>query len=371
MRIAWLTYSFLEYSAFHVNELSLQHDVLFVVPSEPTVLTDDAVADRVEWFAFHKPRFRQPIKQIAKIREILHRIDEFQPDVVHVQQGHLWFNFVLGRLRRRYPLVITIHDPRHHLGDKASKKTPQWVMDLGFRQADQVIVHGQQLKDQVVSLFGFSQSSVHVIPHISMGGEPELAAELNTEQPVEDLIVLFFGRIWDYKGLEYLIQAQPIIRESIPNAKVLIAGTGDDFARYEAMMQDHDGFIVHNHWISNEQRDALFRRAALVVLPYREATQSGVVPVAYGYSKPVVASDVGALSECVAHEETGLLVPSCDSNALAQAIIRLLKDEPLRRRYGQAGYQRLQQLSSPACVAAETANVYQQAIAQRAKAGEV
>ena len=63
---------------------------------------------------------------------------------VHVQQGHPWFNFALPLLRR-YPIVLTVHDPRHHLGD-AGARVPQGVYDFGFRRANQLIVHGREMR---------------------------------------------------------------------------------------------------------------------------------------------------------------------------------------------------------------------------------
>ena len=65
------------------------------------------------------------------IYKIIQQIKKFEPDVIHLQQGHLWFNFALPLLRR-YPLALTIHDPKPHLGDKGGKKTPQVVMNYGF-----------------------------------------------------------------------------------------------------------------------------------------------------------------------------------------------------------------------------------------------
>ncbi len=358
MRIAWVTYGFEEYSSLHVNALCEAHDVLLVMP-HPEDEDTYAIDQRVEHYAFNKPRLRQPLRQWMSVHKIVSRIHEFKPDVVHFQQGHLWFNWALRKLRR-FPLVVTIHDPRHHTGDVVSQKTPQWVIDYGFRQADHAIVHGNLLADQVQQLFGFSQGNVHVIPHVAMG--VEAIADSIQEDPN---LVLFFGRIWDYKGLDQLIAAQPLINAELPDARIMIAGRGEDFAKYESLMVDPSKFIVHNDWISDEQRAEFFQRSSLVVLPYNEATQSGVVPVAFNYSKPVVATRVGALVECVDHERTGLLVPPRDPRSLADAIIWLLKNPTERHAIGIAGKSKLQQDWSPTVVAAETANVYEQAIRSR------
>ena len=355
MRIAWITYDFEEYSTRHVNAMADDHDVLLVMPEPRDGAPRYDVHPSVDHYSFDKPRLRQPLKQLRTNREILRRVHDFKPDVVHYQQGHMWFNAALGSLKR-YPLVITIHDPRHHAGDSVSRKTPQWLMDYGFRKADHVIVHGEALVDQVHEFFGLDKSCIDVIPHVSMGGEPP-ANEIQ-ENPNH---VLFFGRIWDYKGLNHLIEAEPLISQHIPDVKIVIGGEGEDFQRYRDMIRNPERFDIQNRWISDEERAEMFQRAAVVVLPYNEATQSGVVPVAYNFGKPVVATNVGALAECVDDEVTGLLVPPGDPQKLADAIVRILSDADLRLRMGAAGRDKLQRECSPEVVARQTVNAYAKA----------
>ena len=91
-------------------------------------------------------------------------------------------------------------------------------------------------------------------------------------------------------------------------------------------MSRPERFIVHNRFIRATECDELFRQASIVVLPYIEATQSGVIPLAYSYAKPVVATRVGALAEVVDDGKTGRLVPPADSESLAAAIVELLRD---------------------------------------------
>lgn len=99
----------------------------------------------------------------------------------------------------------------------------------------------------------------------------------------------------------------------------------------------------------------------MVVLPYIEATQSGVVPVAYNYGKPVVATSVGALPDCVIDEVTGLLVPPRDPHRLADAIVRLLDSPVERHRMGREAKDQLDREASPKSVAKSTFQVYRKA----------
>ncbi|TWU35817.1 Alpha-D-kanosaminyltransferase [Novipirellula aureliae] len=359
MKIAVISYYFPEYCIRQANVMSRDHDVVLVMPSdiakEHLHLIDPAVFHE----SFERPRFRQPLRQCRTIRQILRNVRSFHPDVVHFQHGHLFFNLAL-LLLKRYPLVVTIHDPRQHAGDRDSRKTPQWVMDFGFKRADRVIVHGNELKPIVEKELGIRKDSIHVIPHVAIG-DRKLPADIQDDGRT----LLFFGRIWEYKGLEYLIRAEPKISNQFPNVRIVIGGRGEDFDRYRQMMCNPDRFEVHNGWITEDQRAAMFASSSVVVLPYIEATQSGVIPVAYNYAKPVVATNVGGLPEMVEHGKTGLLVPPKDHDALADAIIELLSDNEKRIEMGRAGKAKLDRECSAEVVTRQTIEVYRAAIQDR------
>jgi glycosyltransferase involved in cell wall biosynthesis len=225
-------------------------------------------------------------------------------------------------------------------------------MDFGYRRANQIIVHCRHMQNAVTRHCGRPNSEVHIVPHIILSD--------TKPRPTSDdgNTILFFGRIWEYKGLEYLIKAQPQITSERPTAKIVIAGRGEDFSRYRRMMSDPDRFVVINEDVSEEMRSELFSRASVVVLPYIDATQSGVVPIAYQFAKPVVATDIGGLPEMVVDGRTGFVVPPKDPASLALAIVRLLRNRSLRVRMGEAGKQKIETESSPSIVAAQTMRVY-------------
>jgi glycosyltransferase involved in cell wall biosynthesis len=305
---------------------------------------------------FILPRARQPFGQVGMINQIFQQIRRFDPDVIHLQQGHLWFNFALPFLRQ-YPLVITIHDPRYHLGDRESSKMPQFITDFGHRRGDQLIVHAETLKQVVIERLQVKPDIVHAIPTVVRGD-----AAARPEVQEEDNLILFFGRIWEYKGLEYLIRAEPLITAQIPDARIVIAGRGENFNRYQDLMVHPERFTVYNDYVSDDKRAELFRRASVVALPYVDASQSGVIPVAYTYSKPVVATTVGGLPELVDDGRTGFLVPPRDEQALANALVRLLRDKILRHQLGANGKHKIDSECSPEAVAHKTIAVYRKAI---------
>lgn len=354
LRVAMVSYDFGEYCVPIANALSRSVEVVLILAEGQLDLASDGLDPAVSLVPFVNPRLRQPLRQAATTKTILRTLRWLQPDIVHLQQGHLWFNLLgLPRLGGR-PLVVTVHDQTAHPGDRVSQKTPQVVMDLGFKRADQVVVHAEWVRKGIVERLGIEPDAVHVMPHVAIGSG--IACPPARE---EGRTVLFFGRIWPYKGLAHLIRAEPLITERVPDAHFVIAGQGEDFGRYRDMMGDSSRFTVLNEFVSVEKRAELFAKAAVVVLPYVEASQSGVVPIAYAHEKPVVATAVGGLPEAVEDGRTGLVVPPADEGALADAIVRLLGDPALRRRMGVAGREKLEAEWSAASVAERTLRVYE------------
>ncbi|MFB3814501.1 MAG: glycosyltransferase family 4 protein [Terriglobales bacterium] len=358
MRLSLISFDFAEYTARLACGLSAHAEVDLFLPERQAAAQLHLLGSRVRFHAFPQPRLRHLRAQMAVVRDIVRSINQINPDVVHLQQGHMWFNLALPVIRQHCPVVLTVHDPRHHVGDRLSRKTPQFVMDFGFRQATEIITHGQQVKQMLVDACRLPATKIHVIPHHALATGAARKPE-SSDRPV----VLFFGRIWKYKGLEYLIKAEPLITARIRDVVFVIAGEGEDLAWYRSMMAHPDRFVIRNEYVDDAERDELFRQASVVVLPYIEATQSGVAPVAYGFAKPVVASSVGALSEVVEHGRTGLLVPPADSQQLADALVHILLNPELGRRFGQNGKEKLQRECSIEVVAAKTMIVYDIAVA--------
>lgn len=359
MKIAWISYDFAEYCISQVNALAEHHSVFLALGVDAGRPLPLHVDERVDAHIFDRPRLRFPIRQIKEVARIVRRVRSFEPDIVHFQHGHFWFNFAL-RLIGEFPLIVTVHDPEQHEGDSESRKTPQALMKFGFRQADHLIVHGHDHIEKVASATGIQPGRVHFVPHVALGVSrclPTVEEDANN--------VLFFGRIWGYKGLAYLIKAEPFVSRVIPDVRITIAGKGEDFEKYQKMMVHSEKFEIRNHWISDSDRSLLFQRAAVVALPYTSSSQSGVIPLAYQCGKPVIATNVGALPEYVVHGETGLIVPPGDENALADAIVFLLQNEPIRRKMGTAGRRKSREEWAPNVVADMTATIYKEMLKSR------
>lgn len=328
MKVAFLSFGFGEYCFRLTGALSNVAEVMLLLPETCNDAHSNLLNPAVDFRTFALPRLRQPWRQLRMLRKLRREIKQFQPDVLHVQVGHPWFNLALPFLGR-VPLVMTIHDPRHHVGDRDSQKCPQAIMDYGCRRANRVIVHGVRMKETIMSLLNLRGERIDVVPHVSVGD-----GQAHADLAEDEHSILFFGRIWEYKGLEYLIRAEPSITARVPKARIVIAGEGESLTRYHKMMVHPEHFQVYNTHIPVDQQNVLFRQASVVVLPYIDASQSGVIPVAYTFAKPVVATTVGGLPEMVDDGCTGYLVPPRDSDALADAVVHLLQHPTLRHALG-------------------------------------
>ena len=147
----------------------------------------------------------------------------------------------------------------------------------------------------------------------------------------KDNTLLFWGRISPYKGIEYLVSAVPIVKKHIPDLKVIIAGNGKFYFDVERIRND-DTYEIINRYVPNEELVELIQKSSLVICPYTDATQSGVIMTAYAFNKPVVASAVGGIPEVVEDGVTGRLVPPKNPQALATAIIDLLSNQQKREQ---------------------------------------
>jgi glycosyltransferase involved in cell wall biosynthesis len=230
----------------------------------------------------------------------------------------------------------------------------------GYRRADELITHAEELKSVLVDDIDLPAARISVIPHVAISsyGPDETVEEKGKR-------LLFFGRIWEYKGLEYLIRAEPLISARVPDVEIVIAGRGEDFEKYRRMMVNPSRFVIDNELIPEERVAQHFGESSVVVLPYIDASQSGVVPIAYSFNRPVVASAVGGLPSVVEDGVTGLLVPPRDEKALAEALVTLLQDDDLRHKMGAAGRQKLKREWAPEVIGPQHIDVYERALKSR------
>ena len=372
MRILFPVIGFHEQTAELANALSVRHEVGLIVLDGLYELTEKSkeyfntlhsLAPHAKISVKNKWRKRDP-RTIETIFQVLKWIKSWKPDLIHVQEAYDYRLFMILSFVRNIPLVLTVHDPEIHFGEEFKYQTPEKRFELALsrkirRMADQVIVHGQAMKEALIHTKHVVPLKIEVIPLIALSSLEKLVQSTIYEEPGS---ILFFGRIWPYKGLEYLIAAEPLIAKRIENFRIVIAGAGENLEKYYKMMVNKDRFIVYNQYLSRVEVAKLFKKASIVAFPYKESTQSSVLTTAFVFGKPVVATKVGTFPEYIVDGETGLLVPPHDVDKFAEAIIALLKDKHLRRKMGKSAHRIAENELSPSTIARQSEQVYNRVI---------
>jgi glycosyltransferase involved in cell wall biosynthesis len=270
-------------------------------------------------------------------------------DVVHFQ----WLTVQpldIHLLPRDRPLVLTAHDvlPREpHVGQLAAQKRL-------YERMDAIVVHSAHGRRRLVEELGLDPGRVHLIPHGVLRPWEGLPA-----QPLpQDLgdrdgpVVLFFGLLRPYKGLDVLLEAW----RGIEGAELWIVGMPRmDIARLRGCAPPGVRFLTS--FVPDAQIPALFDRASLVVLPYREIDQSGVLFTALGAGAPLLLSDVGGFPE-IASTGAARIFEAGATEALHTALRELLSDSASLARMAEHAEAAAERDFSWKQIAASTLELY-------------
>ena len=368
MKVVIFSVKFINYMASLTESLSKIADleILLIVPKNEDPLMNKIWSSNLKLKILDMPRLSSPSIFFFMIN-VLKEITNFKPDLIHIQHnGHPFF-FLIFPFLYKYPIVDTIHNAKPHLGEE--KFRTKFMMHVSLFFSSNFITHGNNVKRQMLRYYGIDSNRVDFT---FMGGDIQRGVGImsqfeSTLDSESDNLILFFGRIWQYKGLDYLVLAEPLISKQIENFSIIIAGTGEPIEKYEARMVNRENFKIINKSIELDEINELFQKASLVVLPYISASQSGVIPLAYSYCKPVVSTHVGSLSEYVLNGNTGILVKPRDEKALARAINLLLENQSFRKKLGQQGRNFYQEKLSWENIAQRTVEIYKKSILSKIK----
>ena len=250
-----------------------------------------------------------------------------------------WWNPFFGPLVRTIasafkkktgrPVIIIAENVVSH----EARWIDSYLTMLALRQADRFLVLSGVVEKDIRRLFPAAKvfrSTLPVYDCYRVGesySQHQAKVKLNLSGKK---VILFFGYVRQYKGLMNLIEAFPLIKEAISNAHLLIVGEYyDDPKPYRDAIRRlglQDNVTEVGEYVANEEVHLYFEAANVAVLPYNGATQSGILSIAYGFSKPVIVTDVGGLSELVDDGKTGFVVPPRDTGRLASAVIRFFKE---------------------------------------------
>lgn len=278
------------------------------------------------------------VKRLVSTYKLYKFINSFKYDYVWTSLPFGLSDILLYKLRN---IILTVHDPFPHTGEQNFRRSI--VEHIAYRYCKKFILLNNKQLDKFSKTYKINPDSI--IPN-KLGTYDcikSFTKFINNHTPKQ--YILFYGRISPYKGIEYLLEAFEIVHQRFPELNLIIAGNGKyhfDITEYKKL----NYIEFKNYHIGMQESAELFHNAKFVVCPYTDATQSGVVMTAFTMNKAVIASNVGALGECVINNETGLLISPRNSKELSQAIIKLYEDnaflrkleENIKNKYSEGSY---------------------------------
>lgn len=241
-------------------------------------------------------------------------------------------NRAAARLQgRRIEILSHIHDPIPH-----SKARFAWAITLSqflqVRLSDRVAVFGAQLKQMLIDQTGFAPERVVIYPHPVCREE-----RTQSPQPASPKFVSLLGRLEAYKGIDDFLRCAQAFASIDPEVVFVLGGEGD-LSPYQESIRMLPNLQVLNRRLSNEEMDAIFQQSYAALLPYRDGTQSGVIPFAYYNACPVIITRTGSLPELVDEGVTGFLVEPRQVEAMVEHLRALVSQPELRTRMGAASF---------------------------------
>lgn len=254
-------------------------------------------------------------------------------DMVLIQWWHPYFApcyWLLGLLMGRQNLVFVCHNIFPHERFPFDK----WLTRMALKRGKHYIVHAGEEGEALKKIIRSPDCIVTPHPTYNTFRFENMSKEQARERlgiKKETKILLFFGYVRRYKGLEYLLRAMPLILQKEENIQLWIVGEfGADREEYFRIIEE----LEIGKWVKavasytpDREVEKYFAASDLVVLPYISATQSGIVQIAYGFEKPVVVTRVGGLSDVVENNGTGYVVEPENAQELARAVVRFFEEK--------------------------------------------
>ena len=269
---------------------------------------------------------------------LLHYAAIAKPTVFHI----LWNNkieifdrtvlMLYYRLMGR-KIAVTAHNVNAGRRDSTDTMVNRLGLRIQYRLADHIFVHTERMKTELISEFGVREFAVTVIPHGINHAVPD--TPLTTEEAKQSLeitngqkTILFFGNIAPYKGLETLVAAFQRITITRRDYRLIIAGRPkkgcerywDEIRETIDRGRSRDLITQRIDHIPDEETELYFKAADVLVLPYRDISQSGVLFLGYTFGLPVIAADVGSLRDDIIEGQTGFVFRPGDPVDLANTI---------------------------------------------------
>ncbi len=274
-----------------------------------------------------------PVNIIKTARHIRRQ----RPDMVVIQWWHPYFApcyFLLTRFTGGQNVVFICHNVFPH------ERFPmdRFLTRLALKYGGHYIVHAREEAEELRKIK--KNPDYVVTPHPTYNafrfeGMSQAQARERLQISPEERILLFFGYVREYKGLKYLMRAMPEIFREDEKVRLWVVGEfGTDRDEYGNLIHElgiRNRIRVVDSYTPDREVEQYFAAADLVVLPYTSATQSGIVQIAYGFTKPVIVTNVGGLPDVVEDGRTGYVVRPESPEAIAEAVLRFFRENQARR----------------------------------------
>ncbi|MCG6915168.1 glycosyltransferase [bacterium BMS3Abin03] len=286
------------------------------------------------------------------------RIKDEKPDLIIFDWWHPFFGFCHGAisflLKKKFGkkfLFITENVVSHE-----ANKIDKILTKIGIGNASMFLA----LSDKVVKeLHRYSQNKKIYRSELPIydcyeANDSEAVSILKSDLNIKEdyKVLLFFGYVRKYKGLDILLESFPGILEKQPDAFLLIVGefydNPDLYLNLIKKCNIANRVKIINEFVPNEEVYKYYQVSDVVVLPYKSATQSGILNIAYGFNKPVIVTDVGGLAEFVVDGKTGIIIEPNSTKEIVEGYDKLLNlqkkinfVENIRKRNTQNSFNKL------------------------------
>ncbi|MBO4903876.1 MAG: glycosyltransferase [Lachnospiraceae bacterium] len=249
-------------------------------------------------------------------------INSLDVDLVLIEWWHPYFSpcyqILMKRLRSK--ILFLCHNVFPHERFPMDRALTRAVLKKG----DYFILHSQKEAADLKSIVADAKYAINMHPTYSAYKMSDHSADEGDTS--SKLRMLFFGFVRPYKGLDVLLRAM----KSLPDDVVLniVGDFGDSRGEYDALIEEGDlanRVMIREGFVPDKEVEKYFNDCDVVVLPYREATQSGIAQIALGLEKPVIVTDAGGLPEVVIDGVTGVLCKAGDEESLAHAVQRFME----------------------------------------------
>lgn len=310
----------------------LNYKVVMFIPDNAKDLNYDSLA------IYRYRRYKSMMPHNKFSAKIARMIIDTQPDLVLFCDAAILSSQILLEVSKEYKTILTIHDVKQHpakfdIYTHAKQVLEEWTLKQALSKANKVILLSKNSKELFsVRYSKYTDKSVWMplgahIPEATLQEPPELSGVTQSGY------YLFFGRICKYKGLYNLLKAyDSIVGEE--KSILVIAGDGKLEAK-EMQLINKNRVLLINRFIQDGEMLYLLKNSRTVVLPYTEASQSGVIPIAYSFGIPVIASNIPGLVEYVENGRSGIL---CSDNQEIRDALLSIRDDDFHSLLSEGAY---------------------------------